>query len=294
MALAGIPITPVRADDFNPLDQDDSVFRRYRGREAFSRRAEAARYQFFQFLNMETQFDNDDEQRYASENYYASYTKALPSDEFGEVEPFAFEQLAQAMRSGEMADFDAIPLDATAARTLVNPQGALKYDLEGSDSHATRMNPSHTFRSAELAGEEAEVYWQALTRDVPFSQYDEDPTTNAAVADLNQFSAPPAMAANGSVSTGNLFRGETPGDLAGPYISQFLWHDVTFGPVEFQQRYQVPTAGVDFMRDADNWLNVQRGGAPNEALSFEDDPRYIFNNRAWVNTYIAMSHSKPT
>lgn len=279
MALAGIPLTPVKADDFHPLDEDDSVFRRYRGREAFSRRADAARYQFFQYLNMGTQFDNDDEQRYAGENYYASFTKTLPSNEFGEVEPFAFEQLVEAMRNGEMESFDAIPLDASAARTLANPQGAFKYDMEGIDSHGTRMNPSHTFRSAEIAGEEAEVYWQALARDVPFINYDDDPLTNAAVADLSQFSAPPAAAAHNGVSTGTLFRGETPGDLVGPYISQFLWHDVTFGPVEFTQRYQAPMAGVNFMQDADNWLNIQRGGAPNEMMSFDETPRYIFNNR---------------
>lgn len=279
MALGAVPGLSL-ADDFSPTSTDEAIFRGSRPREAFFQRFKAARFQFFQFLNQGPQFDNDDEQRYADENFYASFTKTLPSDQYGEVDPMAFQQLVTAMRTGEGAAFDAIPLDAEAQRKLANPQGAFKFDMEGIDSHATRMNPSHTFRSAALAGEEAEVYWQAITRDVPFIDYGDDPLTNAAVSDLSQMSAPPGLPAHGSVSTDTLFRGETPGDLVGPYISQFLWHDITFGPVEFEQRYQVPTAGNDFMKDVDNWLAVQRGAAPSEVLTFDDTKRYIYNNRA--------------
>lgn len=279
VSLSAFPAGQLRADDFTPFGFDDSVFRGNRARESLSRKLEAARYHFFNHLDVGTQFDNDDEQRYADQNYCASFTKTLPSDSFGEVEPFAYEQLVRAMRSGEPADFDAIVLDASATARLANPQGAFKYDMEGIDSHSTRINPSHSFRSAEIAGEMAEVYWQALTRDVPFSEYDSSSMVAAAVADLGQFSAIPGGAAHGGVSSGTLFRGETPGDLAGPYISQFLWQPFNFGPVAVEQRYPSPTPGMNFMTDADNWLNIQRGGTPQETLSFESERRYIFNNR---------------
>ena len=168
-----------------------------------------------------------------------------------------------------------------ADRTLANPQGAFRYEVAGLDSHATRMPPSHRFRSARLAGEMGEVYWQALTRDVPFSQYDGDTDIAAAVSDLNHFSAPPGATVDGQVTTGTLFRGETPGDLVGPYISQFLWKPFNFGPVEITQRYKVPKFNNDYMVSVDDWLFVQRGGAPAPTdLDAENEPPYIYNNRS--------------
>ena len=77
-----------------------------------------------------------------------------------------------------------------------------------------------------------------------------------------------------------MFRGETPGDLTGPFISQFLLRDFNFGPAELVQRYEVPIAGVDFMIDKPNWLNVQKGRQPSESLQFDGTKRYIYNNRA--------------
>jgi hypothetical protein len=272
------------ADDFDPRDKDPSVGKttgsKPRANEAYAIRESAASQHLSYTRQLGTQFDNDDELRYASENYYASFTKTLPSDDFGEVDPFAFEALQTAMRTGARADFDLIPLDQFAVRSLANPQGAFRYEVAGLDSHATRMPPSHTFRSAELAGEVGEVYWQALTRDVPFSEYDSDPLVAHAVADLNGFSATPGPRIGGQLTPGTIFRGESPGDLVGPYISQFLWQDFSFGPVDVVQRYESGLAGIDFMTDAISWLNVQRGGAPLEMLNFARKKRYINNNRA--------------
>ena len=263
------------ADDFSPSDFDPSA-RGRRANAAARVKIQQANIHLRETLNLGDQLDNDDETRYDAENYYASFTKTLPSNDFGEVDPLAFEQLQSAMRTGDQADFDAIPLDPAAARRLANPQGAFKYEISGLDNHATRINPSHTFRSSKLAGEMAEVYWQALTRDIPFIDYDTDATVSAAVTDLNNLSSLPGERI---ATDGNLFRGETAGDLVGPYISQFLWKDFSFGPVDVTQKYSQGIAAQDFMLDIPNWLNVQRGGAPAETLSFDPVKRYIFNNR---------------
>ncbi|MEN0044707.1 MAG: vanadium-dependent haloperoxidase [Pseudomonadota bacterium] len=282
-ATGGLATSAAQADDFRPLDIDPSVDvpngpdRRVRA--ARDLRIDAARQHFLDTFSVGVQRDNNDEQRYADQRFYASFTKTLPSNQFGEVQPSAFRALRRAMRRGRKSDFDAIPLDGSAARRLANPQGAFRYEVAGLDSHATRMPPSHRFRSAKLAGEEGEVYWQALTRDVPFNRYDSDPTIAAAVADLNNFSATPGPASGGALTASTLFRGETPGDLVGPYISQFLWQDFSFGPVDVVQRYEAGLPGIDFMADAANWLNVQRGGAPAENLAF-GPKRYINDNRA--------------
>ncbi|GAB4197584.1 MAG: vanadium-dependent haloperoxidase [Wenzhouxiangellaceae bacterium] len=291
-AVAGtLPAQKALADDFSPFDVDPSAPGASRAIAAFRLKVRAGQQHLLDTYRLGHQLDNNDEQRYAGDNYYASFTKTLPSDQFGEVDPAAFQALQRAMRTGRRNDFNAIPLDPTAARRLANPQGAFKFEVSALDNHATRINPSHTFRSAELAAEMGEVYWQALARDVPFINYDTDATVAAAVSDLNNFSAPPGATMGGQITSGTLFRGETPGDLSGPFVSQFLLKDFNFGPAINIQRYGVPLAGVDFMTDQANWLNVQRGGAPAENLVFDPVRRYIYNYRAlgeYVHTDVSF------
>lgn len=280
--VGGTLFTPqAKASDTSPKNANDLALQsRARALNAARLKTKAARQQLSHTLFLPPQLDNNDEARYADQNYYASFFKTLPQNEYGEVEPQAFEQLQEAMRTGDQAAFEAISLSDSANRKLANPQGAFRYEMMGLDSHATRMPPAPTFRSAKTAAEMGEVYWQAITRDVPFIDYQSNSDIADAVSDLNNFSEPQGPTENGSVTAQTLFRGETPGDVNGPYISQFLLKDVPYGPSRVVQRYPVGLAGQDFMTDASNWIHIQRGGAPLESLVFEDDHKYIFNNRA--------------
>jgi membrane-associated phospholipid phosphatase len=279
---------PAAADDFDPLDTDPSAgptLGARRADAAYRVREQAALQHLEKTLELGTQFDNDDEARYAAEHYYASFTKTLPCDARGEVDPAAFEQLQRAMRSGAKADFDAIPSDPFASFKLMNPQGAFKYELGGLDGHATRIDPAHPFRSAALAGEAVEVYWQALTRDVPFQRYQSDPLIAAAVEDLNRLSVPPGVLEQGRVTWRTIFRGETPGDLLGPYLSQFLLMPFDYGPQEVRQRYLVPR-GPDYMTDVDTWLLRQRGGAPERMRPLRD--RLLIHTSRMLAEYVHL------
>jgi len=46
-----------------------------------------------------------------------------------------------------------------------------------------------------------------------------------------------------------VFRGETSGDLVGPYLSQFLWLDIPYGIKTIEQRYPVPNRDQSFLTD---------------------------------------------
>lgn len=264
-----------QADDFSVGDGDGSLGGGNRAVRAAVNKIYCARKRFYETAALPDQNDNNDERRYRNENFYASFSKALPHNQYGEVDPQAFRKLRRAMRSGAKSDFDAIPLDPTATRKLADPQGAFRFEIAGLDNHATRIAPSHKFRSAELAAEQAEVYWQALSRDVPFINYGSDAMVADAVSDLNAMSATPGV--GGVASAANLFRGETPGDLVGPYISQFLARPFNWGPVPVEQRYTKPVAGSDFMVDVGNWLNVQRGAVAESVGATES--KFIHNNR---------------
>lgn len=252
-----------------------------RAKAAANLKIRAAREQYESTLLLQPQGRNGDERRYKNQKFYASFTKSMPCNQYGEVTPSAFRQLRRAMRTQSQTDFNRIELDARAQRKLVNPQGGLAFQAAGLDGHATRMTPPAKFRSAEIAAEMGEVYWQAITRDVPYLDYEIDHSVATAVDDLNNnFSATVGPTQDGAVTPQTLFRGATPGDLNGPYISQFLLKDVPFGPSIIEQRYEVPTALSDYMLTTDTWLDVQRGVDPGPVLTFQQDRRYIFNNRA--------------
>ncbi len=216
-------------------------------------------------------------------NRIASYSKALPHNELGEVDPNAYNALLAAMTSGRESDFENIPLGL--GRRLTNPQAALAFDLEGADSHHMAIAPAPTIAGPRAASELAEVYWMALARDVHFSDYASDATIAAAAAELSRFSDFRGPRAGGAVTPGTLFRGDTPGDLAGPYLSQFLWMDLPMGALLVPQRMQTTVFGDDSMTGYEEWLAVQNGFQPGPNR-FDATPRYIRNLRdlaQWVH-----------
>ena len=188
---------------------------------------------------------NGDENRYS--NKIGSYSKGLPHNDFGEVDTGAFQTLVNAATRQRPSDFENIRLGL--GRHLVSPQAGLAYDLEGSDSGHAAMPPAPRFDSAEEASEMGELYWMALARDVNFLDYGTNPTIAAAATDLSHFSDFRGPKQGGRVTPGTLFRGLTPGDLVGPYVSQFLWQDVPFGSITFPQTMTTVLPGVDYMTD---------------------------------------------
>ncbi len=244
--------------------------------EAFRIRVDAALTHLREKLPR--QHTNGDEERYRDKR--ASFFKCLPQDDLGEVDRHAYAHLLKALRRGKPADFEEIPLSIDAERRLANPQAAYAFDLMSRDSHATVTPPAPAFDSAEMAAEIGEVYWQSLTRDIPFAEYAGNVDIDAAVDDLNHFSDIRAPADDGLITPDTLFRGGLPGDLIGPYLSQFLWLDVPYGPSTIEQRYAVPVADVDYMTDYYEWLAIQRGALPTASIAFDPKPRYIYNGRA--------------
>jgi len=218
---------------------------------------------------------NGDEDRYP--NKIASFSKGLPHNPLGEVDLAAYTALLNALSAGQFAAFEAIPLGGRVK--LANPQAAYTFELAGPDPHQVGMLAPPTFRSAEEASELAEVYWQALTRDVPFAAYDSHPLTLAAAADLSRFSDFRGPKAGGGITPSMLFRGNTPGDLVGPYLSQFLWLDVPYGATIIVQRYRTTVAGDDYLTAYPAWLNIQRGFPPARVNRLDSTPRYLRNGR---------------
>ncbi|USK34250.1 hypothetical protein LIT25_02260 [Bacillus sp. F19] len=98
----------------------------------------------------------------------------------------AYKTLKKALTSGRPEDFDSI-LMGNAVK-LANPQAAYSFDMVGHDSHQLSIAVPPRFSSTWQAGEMVELYWRSLTRDVSYSEFDQNPLTLEAAAELSKLS----------------------------------------------------------------------------------------------------------
>lgn len=224
--------------------------------------------------------DNGEEEDYP---FVANFSKGLPHNGLGEVDPNAYERLLEALRSGRAHDFEKIPLGGV--RKLRNPKAGLAFDLEGPDSHHLAIRPAPRIDGPENSGEMGELYWMALMRDVNFSNYASDPLIAQAAADLSGFSDFRGPKQGGVVTPATIFRGVTPGDLVGPYTSQFLLKDIPYGTLTISQLQETVLPGVDYVTDYATWLSIQNGFNPIASDAFDLTPRYVRNGRD-LATYV--------
>jgi hypothetical protein len=216
----------------------------------------------------------------------------LLHDGLGVLNAASWLSLTHAMQTGEFSDFEKIIVGTPGGGPNSKnngPQGALAFDLEGLDSHATVVPPAPSVASAETAAEEVEHYWAALLRDVPFSEYPTNPLAAQAAADMNKLSF---INSNQNaefptpVTPQNLFRGQfVPGDgnVQGPYVSQFMVQPTFYGAQPLSQQYQtflpVGGGGSDFMTLPADYQQIANGGASVGKLAFDPTFRFVRNGR---------------
>jgi membrane-associated phospholipid phosphatase len=251
-----------------------------RSEHALRLREAAARYQSQQ--QQASHPTNGDES--SLPNYIANFTKGLPHTQIGEVQTSAYQSLLAALETGTETAMENIQRGSGAK--LVDPLAGYAFQMEGADSHIWGMPPPPAFSSAAAADEMVELYWLAICRDVPFTQYDSSSLTTAAVADLNKLSAFKGPTSGGQVTTDTLFRGNVTGALDGPYISQFFWQPVPLNSTYTPQMYREPMAGIDYVNNYDEWLAIQTGVPPFIAWTPDPQLRYIHDGRSlaeWVH-----------
>ncbi len=217
---------------------------------------------------------NSDEQRYT--DHIASYSKGLPHNKKGEVEPGAFEIFVGALQSGDPYQLERIPLGGYTK--LANPQGAWAFDLVGPDCSQLELASAPAFASAEQAGEMCELYWRALAADVPFAEYETNDIISKACEDLSRLSDFRGPKSEGSNTAETIFRGPFAGCLPGPHVSQFLLRDIPLSPVRAAQKIRTALPGISYASRYEDWLNLQNGALAG-VNEFDPQPRYIRSGR---------------
>lgn len=242
--------------------------------------------------------------------YIGNFTKCLRHDDDGFlVDPEDYSEWVRSIDSANPRDFvdlklggppdnpwKVAPLDVEV-RGWESQGAGSTFDLEGPDPQAVTMPPAPALDSEELISEMAELYWMALCRDVPFADWSGSSKIADAIASLRNLDwfranqkvtgstdlLPSAQARRrilrgpgDAFQLSELFRGFTPGEQVGPYLSQFLlagnrginprdtphqYADgfITYGAVRIDQRVRQAPANVDYMRTFNEWLDVQNG-----------------------------------
>ena len=251
-------------------------------------RIEAAQQNFE--LPIAAQKANGDEERYP--NQIGSDTRGLPHNQLGEVDPAAWKAAIAALDARSWELLEGITLGGT--RKLVNPIGTLAASLEGENVSQVLIPPAPAIASDARAAEAVEQYWQALLRDVSYSELEQNDDAHAAAAELSKL---PGYAGprdeSGAVTARILFRGSVrysdpsdasgrtpkhvipPGVLDGPTISQFAFRDIAYGTQRIAAVSRVPVKGQDFLIDYDEWLANQDGEAATRTIEYEATPRYL-------------------
>ena len=223
---------------------------------------------------------NGDEQRFP--NRIGNYSKGLQHNTIGEVVPSSYASLIRAVNTGQAQEFNQIQMGGNVL--LVDPQCGLAFDLEGTDSHALAIGTPPSVASQAIADAAVESYWMALCRDINFTQYGNEPLTQAAIAELNTL---PAFRGPHPVTPQNLFRGFTPGDVLVPYISQFLLQPFNFGAIPVTQLLNTYVPGVDYMTDQNSWLAVQNGQGPFGSDQIDPALQHMRNGRG-ISAYVHL------
>lgn len=278
-------------------------------------------------------------------SYLMTFTKGMPHNEkTGLVNtPLNVQKFINAIDSGDERDFRDTPLGReenvgyecklpdwlsekaktgnnggpVGLRAWESQSAGLAFDLEGPDAQAVTMPPAPRLGSEELEGEMAEVYTQALLRDIPFHAYSNGVMGCGKNLDIKKDISPDAVLDAFDTKAGYVkqvqeftsrlqkldwfneevtlklneqeeirrcdrlcptpataYRGITPGDDIGPYLSQFLLvgntgingNDaerktrdglISYGAISVDQRVRTATPGQDYMQTWEEWLDVQ-------------------------------------
>ena len=199
---------------------------------------------------------NGDEERFP--NRIGNFSKTLPHNELGEVDPAAYDALLEALEAG---DFELIEQVPRAGGRFTNPLGGLAFNLDGPDTAAVGLSPPPSIASPEWAADLAELYWMALLRDVPFSEYDDHPLALEARRDLVRLSGyrGPQDPSRHRLRARDLFRANYPGVTDGPMVSQFLLHPFFYDAIPIEPQVETSKPGAEFTQA---WATRHGGVTP--------------------------------
>jgi hypothetical protein len=222
----------------------------------------------------------------AGQVYYTGvFSKCFTHNDFLEPAKEDIDKLNICLESGESEAFAALALDPSSVRKLVSPQASLSFNAVGQDPFGLSMPAAPSLGSETFAAEMIELYGMALLRDESFSAISSGTTSvehiiDDIIADLaaagDDYKGP--RGPSGDVDRSTLFRGLTAGDKLGPYVSQFLLHDVKQGQLAVEQTVDLENDTASSITQAG--MEDIQNGVSNPSPNFSGTIKRISTARA--------------
>jgi membrane-associated phospholipid phosphatase len=208
-------------------------------------------------------------------NYQCIYSKGLPHPDGKTPDQTQIANLVKAIRD---KDINLLYQTVSQNPKLVDVYCILDSELLGRYKSSFDIGTAPSPLSVKGSAELLEVYAMNLLLDVKLSEWSNSSLVSQVIAHLNLVSQP---LQNKPVTVDNLFRGDTAGDLIGPYVSQFLYQDLQLGSLPVQQKYQ-PATEVNYMNTIDSFLSKWSNPIAPVKLS-DGNQRYLITLRDCAN-----------
>lgn len=205
-------------------------------------------------------------------DYVAVFSKSLPHDNQGLVNRDQMKLLLKSLKTGDRKYIDQMTLGSNPGMKLVNLMSYASTELFGLNAASFKLREPPAFKSAEFAGEEVELYEMALCRDINFNNFSSSSLITDAVNSLNNLTD---FRGHKPVTSQNIFRGMSKGDLIGPYVSQLLFLPFKYGVCDMTQLYNLPQINSDYLKTESDYLICQNGTVPKPVLPFDINKRYL-------------------
>ena len=208
--------------------------------------------------------------------FLAMFSKTLNHDAAGRVVPSEYQTLRDGIEERDIAKISSVPNPGTLK--LVQPLAAFILNFVGPSPSAVSLPAAPKMSSAESAGEMVEVYCQALARDIPFVDFSTDGTITTMLGYMNALSD---FKGPKPITTSNIFRGLSSGDLLGPYASQFFFLDTVLWPNTVLAMSDFPTRSAvnDRMITSVTYLSVENGTVTEGGPTLAGSATYLSTGR---------------
>jgi len=255
--------------------------------KAFAIVSQAAAYQF-NYQNIGRKHFDLRTYTVNGKTYYPwLFSKTLKHDNNGLTTVEDLDRLINiSLEEGSLKSINALAMsqDPNKIRKMEGVATGNSFWIRGSDVQL--YNTSNDFfpvDSLKHACEMIEVYENALLRDTPFNDFNDETKIDVTRAltsltkynDLSSYTGP--TNSDNKITGQELFRGNGKDELFGPYVSQYLVLPYSYNGINIDQKYPVENDVPETIK-YDNYLNIQRGivgGSPN----FSGDLKYAYSPR---------------
>jgi hypothetical protein len=238
--------------------------------------------------------ENEEEARYAKYLYNGSFHKGLQHNlRDGRLENADdYKLMVKCIVEHDQDVMNNIPMAKNTTGKLVNPLASYSTIMVGMPQNLLYLPKAPTLSSNQGAAEMVELYAHALSRDIPFINYDKDILIQSLLGTdlLNRPNILKHLSTENPFNSKSIFRSNYAGDLIGPPISQFLLLDIIAGALVQHQKYHVPPSQQDAGEARVEWgvdleetiriQNVNLDQLPPQIPPLKFNAKYLYSGRA--------------